>query len=142
MTQPARMQVAQKAYIEDSAGRLLMVHYGASGDHDWDLPGGRVEADEDDLDTALAREIHEETGLKATVGPTLVAYLAVHSATGERALFLIRRVVAEGTLTCAGQVPEDDIAEVAWVPIAEVAGLKLNPCVGSRLTALTPREDT
>lgn len=131
---PAEMQVTQKAIIVNDARRIVMVQYGAAGEHDWDLPGGRVEAGETDLDLALAREVKEETGLVATVGRTLAAYVAAHYATGQPTLFLFRQVVlAVGELTSAGQVPEDDIARVAWLPLAEVSGLPLNPCVGPHL---------
>ncbi len=43
-----------------------------SGPQDWDIPGGRI-APEEALDVALAREVHEETGLKLDAIDTLLA---------------------------------------------------------------------
>lgn len=135
----AVMQVAQKALIVD-AGRMLMVHYGATGNHDWDLPGGRVEAGERDLDDALIREVKEETGLLAIPGRTLAAYVATHSATKRDTLFLLREVQAAGVATCEGQVPEDDIADVCWVPVGDVMERNLNPCLDRDRLAAIARE--
>ncbi|SNT63009.1 NUDIX domain-containing protein [Asanoa hainanensis] len=41
---------------------------------EWELPGGRPETGES-LRVALVREIHEETGLWATVGPHVDTWL-------------------------------------------------------------------
>lgn len=66
---------AVKAVITDQAGGILFLQRNAAGRADkrsnWDLPGGLVELGEDD-ETALHREVPEETGCKAvSVGPEL-----------------------------------------------------------------------
>lgn len=56
------------AVVVDAAGRLLLVLRGRPpAEGTWSLPGGRVEAGEDDA-TAVAREVLEETGLVVSVG--------------------------------------------------------------------------
>ncbi|WP_170837516.1 NUDIX hydrolase [Actinopolyspora xinjiangensis] len=57
------------AVIHDQHGRLLLIKRANDpGQGEWSLPGGKVAPGEDD-ETALRREIAEETGLSATVGP-------------------------------------------------------------------------
>jgi 8-oxo-dGTP diphosphatase len=56
------------AVITRADGRLLLIKRGNEpGRGLWSLPGGRVEPGESDVE-AVAREVHEETGLVVTVG--------------------------------------------------------------------------
>jgi 8-oxo-dGTP pyrophosphatase MutT (NUDIX family) len=52
------------AVVLDSRGRVLLVRH-TYGRLNWELPGGASEHGESVVDTAL-RELHEETGLRAT----------------------------------------------------------------------------
>jgi len=65
---------AVKAVITNEHGDILFLQRDgkarADGKSNWDLPGGLVEAGEDDA-VALAREVEEELGRKAQVGPEL-----------------------------------------------------------------------
>lgn len=65
---------AVKAVITNDQGDILFLQRNAAGRADmksnWDLPGGLVEAGEDDA-VALAREVQEELGRKAEVGQEL-----------------------------------------------------------------------
>jgi ADP-ribose pyrophosphatase YjhB (NUDIX family) len=63
------------AYVvcRDPAGRLLLTRFALAGHPDsgkWTMPGGAMEWGESPLETA-ARELEEETGLSATIGPVL-----------------------------------------------------------------------
>lgn len=62
---------AVKAVITNGQGDILFLQRNAAGRADmkssWDLPGGLVEAGEDDA-AALAREVEEELSRKAQVG--------------------------------------------------------------------------
>ena len=65
---------AVKAVITNKNGDILFLKRDgkarADGKSNWDLPGGLVEAGEDDA-VALAREVEEELGRKAQVGQEL-----------------------------------------------------------------------
>lgn len=60
-----KLQVGVKVLIRRD-DRYLFLRRSAdfkAGPQKWDIPGGRIEPDEA-LDAALAREVHEETGLE------------------------------------------------------------------------------
>jgi 8-oxo-dGTP pyrophosphatase MutT (NUDIX family) len=65
---------AVKAVITNTQGDILFLQRNAAGRADmksnWDLPGGLVEDDEDDI-TALEREVEEELKRKAKIGQEL-----------------------------------------------------------------------
>jgi ADP-ribose pyrophosphatase YjhB (NUDIX family) len=77
----------------------------------WNLPGGRVAAGEL-LEETVLRETHEETGLRATLGP--FAYLS-ESYDGERhVLAAIFHINVSGTLRPPGT--GDHVVTAQWVP--------------------------
>jgi 8-oxo-dGTP diphosphatase len=56
------------AVVHDAAGRLLLIRRGHAPHAGlWSLPGGRVEAGESP-ETAIEREVREETGLQVRAG--------------------------------------------------------------------------
>lgn len=59
------------AVVMDAQGRVLLVHH-TYRSSPWNFPGGLVERCEQP-DAALVREMREELGLDATVGPLLYA---------------------------------------------------------------------
>jgi len=106
-------------------GRILMAQRGKEPLKDWwSLPGGAVEAGET-LETAVLREVLEETGL-------LVETVRVHeiferiirdpSGAPEYHYVLIDYICrATGGALQAG----DDVARVAWMRQDELAGLRI-----------------
>lgn len=110
------------ALVRDGAGRLLLVRRRhAPGAGLWSVPGGRVEAGEDDA-AAVVREVAEETGLRVVPG-ALVGEVRRDAPDG--AVFVIRdydcRLVG-GTLVAA-----DDAADARWVSAADLDALDLVP---------------
>jgi 8-oxo-dGTP diphosphatase len=59
--------VGVAALIRDEQGRILLVHRTYSDDEPWALPGGWLEGGEP-IESALERELLEETGLRVRVG--------------------------------------------------------------------------
>ncbi len=98
------------------ADRLLLVRRGhgpAAGT--WAVPGGRVEPGET-LAEAVVRELAEETGLEGVCGP-FVGW--VERIDDEHHFVIMDFVVT--ILDHKEPVAGDDAAEVAWVPLIDVA---------------------
>lgn len=61
---PLRATVSQRAVLFGPDGEILVVRRASDGG--WELPGGRLDADETAVE-GVRREVREETGLEATV---------------------------------------------------------------------------
>jgi 8-oxo-dGTP diphosphatase len=97
--------------------RLLLVRRAAGpGSGRWAVPGGRVEPGET-VSGAVVRELHEETGLRATCGD-FVGWVE-RIGDGYHYVILDFRVTVLDSPERA--IAADDAAEVAWVPLDEVA---------------------
>jgi ADP-ribose pyrophosphatase YjhB (NUDIX family) len=100
--------------------QLLLVRRGhGPGAGLWSLPGGRVEAGEP-LAVAVLRELREETGLDAVCGE-LVGWVERF---GDDHHFVILDFEVT-LLDPQDAVAGDDAAEVAWVPLNDVAEQRL-----------------
>ncbi|MST32659.1 NUDIX domain-containing protein [Acidimicrobiaceae bacterium USS-CC1] len=100
--------------------RLLLVRRGhGPGAGWWSVPGGRVEHGET-LAEATVRELREETGLEGVCGELLGWVERIE----DPHHFVILDFVVT-VLDPSGPVAGDDAAEVAWVPLADVADLRL-----------------
>jgi 8-oxo-dGTP pyrophosphatase MutT (NUDIX family) len=153
MTTIERAAVARQVYFHDAGaptatvvvpsvfvaarqidGRLLLVRRCDSGT--WELPGGRVDVGETAVDAAV-RETAEESGVRVIV--TGIAGLltdpghVVRSPGGEvrqqfAVLFRARAVggVARGDL--------HETSEAAWVPVADLPALPMQPSARSWIT--------
>jgi 8-oxo-dGTP diphosphatase len=74
-------------------GQVLLCHNPRGN---WELPGGRPDADDDSLADTLVRELHEETGLKVEVGALLLAELFRPVPTASLAVIVFRATVVGG----------------------------------------------
>ncbi len=102
---------------EDAAGAvcLLRQYRHAAGDWLWELPAGKREGDEPPLETAR-RELREEAGLEAGDWLPLGQILTTPGFCDEEIhLFLARGLSARDI----EREPQECIAEVRWVPLAE-----------------------
>jgi 8-oxo-dGTP diphosphatase len=107
------LAVGAVAVVDD---RLLMVRRGhgpAAGE--WSVPGGRVESGEL-LESAVAREVAEETGLDVVVDELLGWVERFHDTTHYVILdFRVTVLVPDRALEAG-----DDAAEAAWVPVTDL----------------------
>lgn len=108
------------AVIARDDGRILMARR-ATGQHlagHWELPGGKVEADET-MAAALARELREELGLEVDVGPELARSLH-HGDRGSIELIALAATAHNevGTLTVHDAVTWIDHHDRCAQPIA------------------------
>jgi 8-oxo-dGTP diphosphatase len=92
-------------------GRVLACQRPPGGHHPgkWEFPGGKVEAGES-LQQALQRELLEELGVDATVGPVL--WRAEHQYPGREPFTLTFFLVSD----YAGGMTNGAFASVRWVP--------------------------
>jgi 8-oxo-dGTP pyrophosphatase MutT (NUDIX family) len=132
-----RQRVAVYGVCRDAGGRYLLVraaaHLTVAGD--WFLPGGGIDHGEDP-ETALRRELVEETGLVVEVGPLLGVLSDVFDLPDGTSLHTVRLVYRiEAT---AGELrPEvgGSSDEARWVPPDEARGLPLRPYVRTAIDA-------
>jgi 8-oxo-dGTP diphosphatase len=107
-------------------GRLLLVRRGhgpAAGS--WSVPGGRVEHGES-LHEAVVREVFEETGLPVAVDGFL-GWVERIADEPDGPHFVILDFAVSVLDADAPIHAGDDAAEVAWVPLEDLADLRLVP---------------
>ena len=100
-------------------GTVLLVHRPKYDD--WSFPKGKRDPGEDDVVTAV-REVAEETGVEVRLGMPLpsTAYVQLD---GRTKLVHYWRASVVGDHDVTTYVANDEIDDVAWVPIDEAAGL-------------------
>lgn len=115
------------ALVRDAAGRLLLVlRANPPARGTWSLPGGRVEAGEDDA-AAVRREVYEETGLLVDVD-RLVGRVVRPGPAGAYLIADYACTVRGGRLRAG-----DDAADVRWARAADLARLPLAPLLEQTL---------
>jgi ADP-ribose pyrophosphatase YjhB (NUDIX family) len=103
--------------VHDPGGRLLLVlRANEPGRGKWSIPGGRVESGETD-DTAVRRELAEETGLSVTVD-RLAGMVERPAPGGVYAIYDYLCTTSDPTARAAS-----DAADVRWVDAAGLAAL-------------------
>jgi len=119
MVDPARPEVCVGAVatVDDCLLLIRRGHGPAAGE--WSVPGGRVEAGET-LAEAVVRELAEETGVEAVCDGLLGWVERI----GDGYHFVIFDFLVT-PLSNDPLVAADDAAEARWVPLGEVAELRL-----------------
>lgn len=122
---PARPIVGVGGIVIDR-DRVLLVqraHPPLAGE--WTLPGGGVEVGET-LEAAVAREVHEETGLEVTVGPLVELLDRIHLDDEHRVEYHF--VIADYLCRVAGGslVADSDAADARWVMEAELVSFRVS----------------
>ncbi|ACZ19144.1 NUDIX domain-containing protein [Thermanaerovibrio acidaminovorans] len=98
--------------------RLLTMEYLHQGGSLLSLPGGGVDGDEG-LDLALSRELQEELGVRAQVGPLVLVAQAAPFGAKEATLHLIFLCDIDGDP--ALNPLETSANSIRWVPVEELA---------------------
>ncbi|MDJ0822289.1 MAG: NUDIX hydrolase [Paracoccaceae bacterium] len=108
--------------------RLLLVNAWPGGQSDlWCAPGGGVERGQS-LPDNLAREVHEETGLRIAVGdPCLVNEFHDPDRGFHQVELFFRAQIIDGTLSEAWRDPEGVVDQRQFFTRDETAGLRLKP---------------
>ncbi|HUJ62656.1 MAG TPA: NUDIX hydrolase [Kofleriaceae bacterium] len=112
-------RVAVGAFVFDGAGRVLLIERGQPpGAGLWTVPGGKLEPAET-LAQAVAREVREETGLVAEVGPLVCVVERIAEGYHYVILDYLARVIG-GALD-----PGSDVRAAKFVADAELDALPL-----------------
>jgi 8-oxo-dGTP diphosphatase len=140
---PARPIVGVGAVVFDADCVLLVKRGREPLKGEWSLPGGAVEVGES-LETAVAREVLEETGLQVEVGPVIEVLDRIHHAADGRVEYHFVIIdylcqVREGLVKSG-----TDAADARWVPLVELPSYRVSAKAQSviekgRLLALPPR---
>jgi len=132
MTAPfIRIRVAA-IIVED--GRILLEKHAKDGREYWVLPGGGVDVGET-LSGALRRELREEIGIESETGELAFACEAIApDATRHIVQLAFLASITGGTPQVTGDDPR--VADVAWIPVQEVAGLEMYPIIQEHLAAM------
>jgi ADP-ribose pyrophosphatase YjhB (NUDIX family) len=114
-------QVAVGAFIFDDRGRVLLIERGQPPSQGaWTVPGGKLEPGET-LAQAVAREVREETGLVAEIGPLVCVVERISEGYHYVILDYLARVVAgsldPGSDVRAARFADDD--ELAKLPLTD-----------------------
>ncbi|ABV94648.1 hypothetical protein Dshi_2915 [Dinoroseobacter shibae DFL 12 = DSM 16493] len=126
MPAPSPRLAARAVILRDN--RLLLVNAYPDGRSDlWCAPGGGV-APGTSLPENLAREVHEETGLRIAVGaPCLVNEFHDPAGSFHQVDIYFRATILSGTLDAAWQDPEGIVTERRFVTRTEMARLRVKP---------------
>jgi 8-oxo-dGTP diphosphatase len=111
-TAAGRPGVAAAIVVQDG-GVLMVRRRVAEGQLSWQFPAGEIEAGETS-EQAAVRETHEEVGMSVTALKVLGE--RVHPKT-RRSMSYVACAVESGTAYVAD---DDELAEVAWVRLAEI----------------------
>lgn len=118
----ALLELCVSAVVIDD-DRLLLVRRGRGrAQGQWAVPGGRVR-DGELLAEAVVRELLEETGIEGVCG-NLIGVLELLDDDGPHQVVLGYLVTLMEALE---PVAGDDAAEARWVPLNDVAELRLAP---------------
>jgi 8-oxo-dGTP diphosphatase len=114
-----RPQICVGAVAVDDEHLLLVRRGHGPAAGEWSVPGGRVEAGET-LAEAVVRELAEETGVEGVCGP-LIGWVERMGDDHHFVILDFAVTVLERTDPVAG----DDATEAAWVPLDQVAEMRL-----------------
>lgn len=115
-------KIAQKVIVE-KAGKVLLVQDPRGGDDVWELPGGRMNVDEEPR-AAVAREFREEMGVDIDVHEVVYMQQFIQGSEGKRAFVIVYRATLADP-DASFRLATDEVSKVGWFTAAEVADVTL-----------------
>lgn len=123
-----RQRIGAGVVLFDADGRVLLLKHAFHGNHPWGLPGGWLGRREGPQEAAL-RELQEETGLTAELGPPIWVTQAegrsglevYYLATQPRGELRLSFEIIEAVWTCPDQLPDAMFAKTKRAVQAAVA---------------------
>ncbi|MGV8942141.1 MAG: 8-oxo-dGTP diphosphatase MutT [Lysobacter sp.] len=118
---PSRVVQVVAGIIRDVRGRILLARRTEGRDLAglWEFPGGKIDAGESP-EAALARELHEELGIRADIGAPLINVPQIYP---DKRLSLDVRHIGQWTGTASGREGQ----ALAWVPPHKLARYPMPP---------------
>ncbi|MCA9360956.1 NUDIX domain-containing protein [Candidatus Kaiserbacteria bacterium] len=110
-------KVAQKAIIDNGKGEILIVRDPRESEEVWEIPGGRINEDEEPK-SALAREIKEELGVEVEVGEVLSLEQFWQHSDQAKALLIVY-VCRMKNPNASLNLEAKEVAEARWVTATE-----------------------
>ena len=114
--------VAVSGLISHPDGTILLIRSPRRG---WEFPGGQVEEGES-LTEAFRREVQEETGITASIGPLVGVYSNIKPPTKLAFGFL-------GNYVCGELATSDESLETEWVARGSALQRVSNPIIYDRM---------
>jgi len=115
-------KLSPKVIIKDAKGRCLLLKRSGQCRHfvgKWEFPGGKLEPGED-FETALLREVKEETGL------TISLWHVVGAMEWELPELRFACLVMEGRVMEGEVTLSEEHTEFAWVPVKEMPDMDIS----------------
>ena len=112
-------QLAAAVLLRDEAGRLLLVERGPDSTQSgrWSIPAGYVDYGED-VREAAARELLEETGLVATIGPPVFVATNFHDPAKVSVCIWFAGTAPDGEV-----VAGSDASDIGWFALDDLPEL-------------------
>ena len=104
--------VSVKAVVR-RAGRFLMIRGTRKGESKFSFPGGLVDVGES-LESALVREVREETGYTVSVGRPFYASKYDHPKGGENVVVCFECEISGGS-PLLGTEPDQEFLSLEWI---------------------------
>ncbi|HEX9286783.1 MAG TPA: NUDIX hydrolase [Thermoanaerobaculia bacterium] len=118
---PRGPRLTVDAWVRDGRGRLLLVRRGRPPfQGSWALPGGFCELGES-TEVACAREVEEETGVRARIGAVLGVYSDPKRDPRGHSVSVLYAATSIGGTVRAG----DDACDARWFTRKDLRGLEL-----------------
>lgn len=133
------LQIGVKVIIKNSQNQVLLLRrasqYLLSGDvtESWDIPGGRIEPDEN-LEQALIREVQEEMGVMLEGSPALL--MAQDIFVEAKGLHVVRLTYTHTTDAIGAITLSDEHTDSRWVTLEESKSLTIEPYLRAALDSI------